>query len=103
MSTWETDTLLNEALILYIGYDTSAFPQYDTKALVKRYGAERASDLELIIDQLSSEMRILDDELDMSTSQDRSAVLTEVIGDSYPRLSETAVKALVWTLRYETR
>jgi hypothetical protein len=93
---------LSRSVRIYLGYGRSSHPVRDLEALIRRFGEDRASDLQEAVEQLcafANGQPFGDSDSLALIAKDLRIALSA----RYPSLSSGAVKALVWDATYNLK
>lgn len=95
------DRELSDAIVLYVGYEVSNCPRLERSRLIPKFGEVRASDVELRVKSLLTELGSI--EVDWATHDlvSGSAVARDAMHTRFPELSEQALDALEWKFSYD--
>lgn len=94
-------SLLNSAIIEFVGYGSTVHPVEDPARLAKAFGAEKASELELEVKKLLEDLNDL--KPDWSTHSSLVSAgewAKEKMRHEHPELGEAALNALEWTFTW---
>jgi hypothetical protein len=94
---------INEALVLYTGFGSSAFPRAKTPHLVQRFGQEDATALKRRILDLLEELQQPIDGLEKRSKKSVTERAIEQLRPRHPELDESGLKALAWTFSFGLR
>ncbi len=94
---------INEALVLYTGFGSSAFPRAKTPHLVQRFGQDEASALKQRIIDLLEELQQPVEGLEKRSKKSVTERAIERLKPQHPELDESGLKALAWTFSFGLR
>lgn len=94
---------INEALVLYTGFGSSAFPRAKTPHLVQRFGADEGNALKQRILELLEELQQPVDGPEKRSKKSVTERAIEQLRPRHPELDESGLKALAWTFAFGLR
>jgi hypothetical protein len=94
---------INEALILYTGYGSSAFPRAKTPHLLARFGEAEGAALKQRILGLLEELQQPVDGPEKRSRKSVTERAIEQLSPKHPELDEVGLKALAWTYSFGLR